>query len=585
MKEWNEEPMTRIVKVEDYGIKPNSGQDASFAVYMALEQCRNYENATLLFEKGRYDFWPDQAFEQFYCISNHGNEELKRCALPLIGCRHITVDGAGSDFVFHGKINPFVIDRSQNVTLKRFTIDWERPMLSQGEIMQVDDCFVDVHIPEIYPFEVVNGKLIFIGEGWKNEWNGLLEMDASTRSPAYRSADRPLGMNEDSFTVKPIGPGLIRLEGDVSRRPKTGNMLIFKHAPRVNPGIFISDSVDTHLSDIHIYSANGMGIIAQKSENIILQGIHVIPNPLTTRMFSVSADATHFVYCKGLVQITACTFHNQMDDPLNIHGIYGRIARRIDDRTLLIELVHKEQKGVDIVSTGERIRLLRRDSFVEYGTFTVQSCRKLNIDYFLISVERDLPADVSVHDAIENMSWVADLVLSGCTMSGNRGRGPLITTPGKAVIEHNTISAPGAGILIEGDMNYWFESGMVGDITIRHNTFLECTYCPQWGKAVIIISPKIEMPVKEGFHRNISIVDNVFHVFDSNVLKAAFVNGLEFTGNTIVDSEAYEKHGTGCRIIDISECFDVRISGNVSPVELGMGLVNGENVDITQEMG
>ena len=46
----------------------------------------------------------------------------------------------------------------------------------------------------------------------------------------------------------------------------------------------------------------------------------------------------------------------------------------------------------------------------------------------------------------------------------HRARGILVTTPESAVIEKNLFSTAGTAILIEGDTDYWFESGAIRDL-------------------------------------------------------------------------------------------------------------------------
>ena len=58
-----------IVEVTKYGAKPNSFTDATEFIKKAIASCSKDEKTVLLFQKGRYDFWPDKAEERNYCIS------------------------------------------------------------------------------------------------------------------------------------------------------------------------------------------------------------------------------------------------------------------------------------------------------------------------------------------------------------------------------------------------------------------------------------------------------------------------------------------------------------------------------------
>ena len=129
------------------------------AVLKALESSHGGE--VLRFEKGEYHFHPDQAFEKYYYISNnrHG---MKRVAFPMIGKKNITIDGDGSRFIFHGEIIPFVVENSENITLKNFSVDWERPFYSEGVITAADETGVTLQIDRgKYPYHFENRKALF----------------------------------------------------------------------------------------------------------------------------------------------------------------------------------------------------------------------------------------------------------------------------------------------------------------------------------------------------------------------------------------------------------------------------------------
>jgi hypothetical protein len=577
--------MKNIINIENFGIEAGTGKDASLATFLALEECRKVTNPTLVFPKGKYHFYPDKAYEELYCISNHGIYTLKRCGFPIKKIDNITIDGDGSDFIFHGIINPFVVDFSSNVNLKNFSIDWERPMITQGLILKSEDSYIEVKISKEYPYKIDNNKMVFIGEDWEQYgetiWS-VMEIDSKTNAPAYMSGDG-IGVPFRNLNVQEIEPGIVRLKGNIKRKPTVGNNLLFRHGDRYNPGIFIKDSKNINITGVNLYSANGMGVIAQKSENISIIKMNILPTPRSGRAFSLDADATHFVNCKGLVKLEECNFELQMDDPLNIYGIYGRVMECRDDHTLLVSLVHDMQKGVEIVADGDEIRLIRCKDLSSYGKNVVTECKRINIDYVLVSVANPLPEDIEKNDTIENMSWNAELIIRDCNFKANRARGPLISTPCKVLVENNIFNIPGCGVLIEGDSNYWFESGAVEDVTIRNNTFLECTF-GDWGKAVIQITPGIKEPENaECYHRNIKIEGNTFKLFDSNLLYAHSVDGLTFKNNIIERSDKYKKHGLMTHVIELKACKGIDISDNEFPTEYTKALIAGEEVDLGEK--
>jgi hypothetical protein len=540
--------------------KPES--DMTPDIFRVLENCA--ENTVIKFPEGEYHFYPEFAFEKYYYISNnrHG---LKRVAFPIIGKKNLTIDGGGSRFVFHGEIIPFVIENSEGIVLKNFSIDWERPFYSQGVITSADETGVTLEIDrKRYPYHFKNGEMIFDGEGWARSFSeGIFEIDPVTHGPAYLSGDAMgLGITKD-LGVEEISDGVIRFNKKFPHIPKIGNILLLRHYRRCCPGIHLKLSRDTRLEHVTLHHAGGMGVIAQFCENITLSGCRVTPS--AGRHFSVTVDATHFVNCRGQITLKDCLFEGQLDDPANIHGLNVRVKKILDRRTVVAELVHHEQHGVEIGCAGDRMNLADNATLLSYAENTVEKVDWINARYSRIAFAQDLSEELREGHVLENMSRTPDLHITGCTCRNNRARGYLITTPGKVIVENNRIESSGAGIKISGDANHWFESGAVRDVLIRNNEFGDCCYGPKpWGRTVIDIDPEIPHPwkISECFHRNIRIENNRFCTFDIGILFARSVDGITFSGNTVRRTKSYPMVRRMNELLTFEACRNIRVQEN-----------------------
>ena len=544
----------KVTNIKNFGLEPNTKEDGTFCVLKALEYCKTNNETTLLFPKGEYEFWPDLAYEKLYCISNHDEDSLKRIIFPIIDMKDITIDGQGSNFIFHSLAIPFVLEKSDNVYIKNINIDWERPTHSQGEIIYSSNEYIDIKISQEYPYEVENNKIYFIGEEWKEILWALIEIDKDTLAPAYGSGDNCLGLNNGSkYSIEELEEGIIRIKGCFNRVPKVENFLIFRHGKRGNSGIFINKSTNVNLESINIYHAPGMGVIAQKSENIVLDQVNVKLSEKKNRVFTTFADATHFVNCKGYVEIKNCLFENQMDDATNVHGIYTRIIKKISKNTILVRLMHGQHKGVVFADKGDKLGFVRQDSMLTYWNSQVEKVEIINKDYTLITLKDALPGEIKENDGVENLTWNPDLHIKNCVVRSNRARGLLISTPGKVIVEENTINVPGAAIKISGDVNSWYESGAVKNVLITNNHFLDCNYCSAWGKAVIDIDPEIKNPEKytESYHKNIKIINNIFETFNIGIVSGYSVENLVFEDNLLRKTTTYPMSNNMSEIIEI----------------------------------
>lgn len=540
---------------------PQKSDDMTPVVLRILESCP--DGTVVKFPRGEYHFHPARAFEKHYYISNnrHG---LKRIAFPVIGKNNFTIDGDGSRFVFHGEILPFVIEKSREITLKNFSIDWERPFYSQGTVVAADECGVEVEVDrKIYPYHFADGKIFFDGEGWSCGFNeGVFEMDPRTGGAAYLSGDNLGSLTRPEFHVVPAGKNRIRFNNSFPHLPRVGNILLLRHYPRLCPGIHLKQSRDVQLEQVELNHCGGMGLIAQFSENIGIDRCVVRPTSGTDRLFSVTVDACHFVNCRGLVRIRDSYFSNQMDDPANVHGINTRIREVLDDCSVITERVHPEQHGVEVAFQGDVLGVSHNDDLLTYCTLTAKKIKDIDPRFCEITFTTPLPDELRPGDVLDNQSWTADVHISGCTSRNNRARGYLLSTPGKIVLENNNISSAGAGVKISGDANYWFESGAVRDVLIHGNVFGDCCYGPApWGRAVIDIDPEIADPWSSRgcYHRNIRIENNLFRTFDRGVLYARSVDSISFTGNIIEDTETYPAIERMNARVTLDACRNIKI--------------------------
>jgi len=571
------------------------GSDTTPCVRAALAQIRQGKADRLVFPPGRYDFWPDQAEEKYLFISNN-DEGLKRIAFMLSGVKDLEIDGGGAMFVFHGRMIPFLIEHSQDVSLKNLAFDFSRPFQSEGRVLAVTPGSVDVEFSGEFPYVIRNGVLVFT-DGQKTsgpqttvksgevlyDYGSLLAFDPGKRETSFMAKDR-YGIGT-GVVAQEIGPRQVRVTLDqVSANP--GDILVFSPKLREFPGVVISDSTIVRLSGVTIHNSGGMGIIAQRSADIFLRQVHVTPPPGGKRIVSTTADATHFVNCRGRIEMEDCVFEQQKDDATNIHGLYARIMRILAPNRFEVRLIHPQQAGVDFVRGGTRLELTQGASMQTLGYATVKAVQRLNKESTIVETEQPLLADVKPGDCVADADAnTAEVLIKNCTFRGNRARGLLLGSRGRMVIEDNTFHIPGAAILFEGDARYWFEQSGVRDVVIRGNTFDNCNY-GVWGKACIDVKSGIEDEFKKTtrYNRNITIENNLFRVFSPLPLLCVYsVDGFTFRSNRLERTQDYPASADSPEpIFDITDSDNVKVEPpllltprQVGPIKQNSGAGSG----------
>ena len=561
-----------IVDITDFCAKAGDHSDTTPAVIAALAKCRATRAVKLVFPAGRYDFWPDRAAER-YCFVSNNDEGLKRIAFPLDGIENLEIDGRGAQFVYHGWITPFVVDHARNITLEHFSIDWARAFHEEGKVIELQDDGLTLEFTDAFPYSVRNGILVFTGGRDSQEpqttvkgaevlypYGSLLEFDAKKREPAYMARDYWV---KGGVTARDLGQRRVRIFfPQLTATP--GNILVFGPSHRDCPAIVVSDSAGVTLEGVDIYHCGGMGVIAQRSRDLELDHVQVIPAPGSGRIVSVTADATHFVNCSGRLAMENCRFENQLDDASNIHGIYAQVIRKLGPSKIEVKLKHEQQFGFDFIVPGGTLELVDAPSLVTYGQMTVKTVERLNKEYTRVQFKSPLPKELKAGDVVASVDHYSMVIVRNCMIGKNRARGLLLGSRGKMLIENNRFHTPGAALLFEGDARFWFEQEGVRDLLIRSNVFDNCNF-GVWGNATIAVDAGIEESrwAESRYNRNITIENNLFRMFDSGRAVSAYsVDGLTIRHNKFERTRDYPPQNQNAKRFDIVDSNHVRIDDN-----------------------
>lgn len=528
-----------IVYLADFLEEGQAEKDAMPAIREALEVCRQTNATKLVLPEGTLRIWPDMAYEKYQFISNN-TESLKRIAFDLEGMDDFTIEGQNTLLLFTGFVSPFSLEGCENVTIKDISIDYTRTFHSEGIIEAVGDGYLDIRFPEDYRFQIRNGCLYFNDENnIIYEFSNLLEFDTQKKEPAFLVCD--FWLSKKTIQAEKLESNLARIKRN-DLKGTVGNTMVFGAAARYNPCFFLSDCAGINIHNVNIWHCGGMGVIAQRSRDIELYDVEVVPSPGKGRIISITADATHFVNCAGYIRMIDCKFCNQKDDATNVHGLYMAIDEFLAQDKVVLKWRNSGQHGVDFLKSGMKVEIVNPKTTDTFCYAEVKEVEHLNDVVTIVTFTEALPEGVEKDMVVAADEEYPEVLIKGCYMSGNRARGLLLGSRGKMIIEDNYFHIPGAAILLEGDGNFWFEQAGVRDVIIRNNVFENCNYgYTTWGAACISVGTRIpELDNAEtGYHRGILIENNTFRVFDPRILNLYSVEDLTFRNNTIEMTEDY----------------------------------------------
>ena len=505
------------------------GGDNAYELGRLFSGLKGKKDVKIVFERDEYHAFPDYASEQVLCISNHGSNGFKRIAILLKDMENVELDFSGSTLITHGVMTHFALRNCKNVTIRNLTLDNPSTMFLQARVIAHGDGYVDLEKSVGKDKMYVNRHGALAIDYIESTFTVVcaIEYRSDTGELEYNTNDFPFGSPLWDMRFEELGDGKLRLHG-VTRYPPIGNVEIFYVYPRLGCGIFMEDCSDVTVENVNVHGCLGMGVIAQTCHNVHLNNFNTLRHG--DRYYTANVDATHFVNCTGLVLVENCTFEGQLDDALNIHGMYARVER-VEGNEIFIREVHHQSKGIKVFRGGDRIQFVNPDSLIPYEENVIEQAEYLNQDMIKL-VLRNNVSGVNAGDNVENIDRSADLIFRNNVVRNNRARGMLIATRGKTLIENCYFHTSGSAILFESNGSFWYESGGVQDVTVQNNTFDRCKYAT-WGAAVISCVPRKAVEEGKYFHRAIKINNNEFKTLIDYVIQFDNVESISFKGNRV----------------------------------------------------
>ncbi len=430
-----EENVTTI-DVTDFGADPGGARDSAEAVIKALDEAERIqeespdESIVISFPKGEYQIYPDKAEERELYVSNTVGADTtykdKKIGILVEDMKNITIDGNGSDFIFHGKMTTFAAIRSENVTFEEFSVDFAVPTVVDVTVEETDGNTATVYIPECYNYKVENNSLYWYSD--KSPYTDEYYWTGTDKFPNNypQSIDLKTGIttrSNDLFNNKTgiEDLGNHRVKFTYSEKPGSVNAgMCYQMRPTVRdtPGTFFWLSKDIKMEQLDIKFLHGFGMVGQTSENISLHDVDFKAPENTGRTTAGYADFVQMSGCKGLIDIQDCYFANAHDDPINIHGTFQQVVNISEDRReVTVRYKHNETAGFPSFAAGDEVEFTRQSNMlpVEDSVRTVErvisgptgdSSEGISLTDTVIRFTEPIPEEVAANEYVaENITY------------------------------------------------------------------------------------------------------------------------------------------------------------------------------------
>ena len=547
-----------VVNASEFGMVPGVRKDQGPALRAAVSALRRQGGGVLNIPRGIYHFYPEGALNMSFHISNHDQPLIHPVCVPLADLRNVRVEGNGSLFLFHGKVVPLLVMDSENVSINRLSVDYERSWCTEARVVKTDDRFTEVEIDKkAYPYEIRNNRFVFQGKGWEEGMGSCMAFEKGTGHIIANTSD--IGWNGH---VEPLGGSRLRLSWNLRQKGiKPGDTLVLRNYNRPHPGCVVYRARKTSLNDVSLHQSSGMALLVQRSEDFHMKGGGVMVRKGTGRVHTAGADATHFSNTRGGIVVEKALFEGMMDDAINVHSTCLGVMEVVDSHTLKCKYMHRQAVGFEVFLPGEKIRFINGPTLEPGGTATVKTAVKKNSAEMVITVEEPLPSSVRAGDAVENADFYPSVVFRNNIVRNNRARGSLFTTPERVLVEGNLFDhSSGSAILLAGDAQ---GCGACHEVVIRKNTFINnLTSRYQFTNAIISIYPEVKQldRQRDYYHRNVLIENNVFKTFDVPLLFAISTDNLKFINNKVIYNDEFK--GWGQKPFQFRRCANILIKDN-----------------------
>lgn len=519
----------------EFGACPQAGHCNTAALRAAMGFCRSHPGTVLTVPPGVYHFYegPDGVY------------------IPVHGLQDLTLDGQGSEFIFHTPVAYFDILDARRIHLKNLVLDWawqDAPLASVGVVEAVapDGAWLDVRfpgcreVPEQMEIRIVGP---FDPARYTPGCAGGMEFRPYANNHVNLSGDEASD-EKMQHLVRELSnilqPGMQKREANLLRFPtrnaawarqhfRVGQCYNFRHFEYDGVAVRTCRSSHITLERVTVYGCPGHGFLSSGGvHHLHFDHCRILPRPGTPRSVSVSVDCLHVGNSLGQFIIEDCDFSGAGDDCINLHDNSSMGVERLGDHILkalrVTESALQLEKGSCIELRNPDLSALGYTSRVEAVTYQPQehTC--------ILQLAEPLPPSLDHETVLFHRTFHTDhYIIRNCRFTNNRARGALLQGS-YGLVENNLFeNIQGAAIQIEtGCESRWSEGQGVHDLLIRNNVIRHCDL-NAWQMAVIYMGVYLPGGRTE------------YPVFQD----------IEICGNTIVDCPRLAGYFSSCRNVQV----------------------------------
>lgn len=453
-----------VIKAEDYGVIAGTKEDMRIKLQEVINEVKKLGDIdkVLVLPEGEIYIYDDL-------------EKTNTYALDLQGIKNLTVEGGATHFLLDMTTRGIRVEECENIVLREMTFDrFDLPYFTGTvEKMDAEKQYALLNIYDEYepedPYPV----------------REYLEFNEKDKTPRYHGNFLYNNLEVDVLVEMIKGVNItgdhkarIDFSWDITEAPEGCGYVITKTMYGIDT-IAIIKSKNIYTENVSIYCTPGMGIRGYSSEDVYMNRTNVMLKPESNRYMTVTADAMHFMDCKGDLVMTNCLMENSHDDAINIHGMFQMIIdvdkenkryKMLCGRTAKFEEPKKDDEITIPFEVGDEIEVSEDDTLKLITTVHVDTVEEAEDYGFWVTFEEDTDFENGL--LMCNVTRSPKVLIDNCMFRNKRNRGVLLQSRHSAIKNCTFYNVLMPAICLVADCQNWHEGINGKDILIENNRFI-----------------------------------------------------------------------------------------------------------------
>lgn len=480
----------------------------------------------------------------------------------------LDIDATGATFWFEPPmIHGLLFEDCRNVTVRGLTIDFLLPCWFQARVTGVDRSAGTITAALMPGYEPRDSE----GKTETSGKRALMFYDSEGTFINHRHSPGNWNLTDDRTKIR-----CSEIQGSgIPTSLKPGDHVV--GTLRTGAALRSIGCSGMRFEGINIWSSPGMAVYeGGGAGGNIYQLVRATRRPATNRLHAFGADIFHLAGADRGPTLDRCELAYSADDNLNIHGSFGRVVARADERRYFLDGAYAE---------GDLIEFRDERTLEPLGKARVKSVRpapdgpSLPISDkhkakggTLVELDQSLDPPPLSLVVMDGRRSAGGFVVRDCWLHDNFQRTLINGAPG-GLIENNTLQNTGEGLMVQFETwGPWMEGPFARDLVIRGNRFLA--------------SPPDRPAISVSMHTagggtdrrritarpvtNMTITGNTFARTTATPLVVHNVEGLEIRGNSIDHPPDAAPHQGLVRSptpnwLYVQDCGKVSTSANLTP--------------------